>query len=296
MIVDQDSGAGDARGPAGDGVAGLVDIGLNLASDRFDHDREAVLDKAVAAGVDRWLLTGTSVAVSEQVARLCESLDGKYPGRLRCTVGVHPHGADHYQGEAREQLLALARENAPWVAAIGETGLDFNRNFSTPAAQERAFESQLELAATVGLPVFLHERDAAERQWQILRAWRDHLSGAVLHCFTGDRRALYRYLDLDLHIGVTGWICDERRGQPLQALVGDIPLERLLIETDAPWLTPRTLKPKPKGGRNEPAFLPEVLKAVATHRPESEQRIARATRDNALRLFWPPTAAPGPQP
>ena len=265
---------------------GLVDIGLNLASDRFDDDREAVLARAREADVDFWLLTGTSVAVSEQVIELCRQFDGEHPGRLRCTVGVHPHDADHYGADTGAQLLALARENTRWVAAIGETGLDFNRNFSAPAAQERALEAQLELAAQLQLPVFLHERDGAERQWQILRSWRDYLPAAVLHCFTGDRQALYRYLDIDLHIGITGWICDERRGLELQRLVREIPLSRLMIETDAPWLTPRTLKPKPRNGRNEPAFLPEVLRAVAEHRPESAQEIGRATRDNALRVFW----------
>lgn len=274
-------------------AAGLVDIGLNLTSDRFDADREEVLARAREAGVDFWLLTGTSVAVSKQVIQLCQQFDSEHTGRLRCTVGVHPHEADHYTSSTSTQLLALAQENSEWVAAIGETGLDFNRNFSTPAAQECALEAQLELAAQLQLPVFLHEREAAERQWQILRSWRDHLpAGAVLHCFTGDRRALYRYLDIDLHIGITGWICDERRGQELQRLVRDIPLQRLMIETDAPWLTPRTLTPKPKNGRNEPAFLPEVLRVVAEHRPESVAEIGRATRANALRMFWPHQTAP----
>lgn len=274
--------------------AGLVDIGLNLASERFDADREDVLARAREAGVDYWLLTGTSLAVSERVIQLCQQFDAEHPGRLRCTVGVHPHEADHYHSDTSAQLLALARENPQWVAAIGETGLDFNRNFSTPAAQERALTAQLELAAQLKLPVFLHERDAAERQWQILRHWRDDLPAAVLHCFTGDRRTLFRYLDLDLYIGVTGWLCDERRGQSLQQLVREIPLPRLLIETDAPWLLPRTLKPRPKSGRNEPAFLPEVLSVLVQHRSESEEVIARATRDNALGLFWPSPVTASP--
>jgi len=212
-------------------------------------------------------------------------MSGDFPAMLSCTVGVHPHEADNCNVETIPFLLDLARENPDLVVAIGETGLDFNRNFSTPAAQEKAFEAQLELAATLGLPLFLHERDAHQRQREILKAWRDHISAAVIHCFTGDRKSLFNYLDLDMHIGVTGWICDERRGLQLQRLVKEIPLQRLMIETDAPYLLPRSLKPKPKNGRNEPAFLPEVLKGIAANRPESEEEIAALTTENAMRFF-----------
>ena len=268
----------------------LVDIGVNLASERFDNDREAVLRRARDAGVEHCVITGTSLASSLDAVLICQRLGEAFPGMLSCTAGLHPHGADRHGPETRRELRDLAREHPGIVVAIGETGLDFNRNFSSPAAQEQAFEAQLELAAELGLPLFLHERDAAERQHQILRSWRDSISRAVIHCFTGDRKSLYRYLDLDLHIGITGWICDERRGLELQGLIRDIPLDRLMIETDAPYLVPRTLKPKPKNGRNEPAFLPEVLAGVASHRPEDSETIALATRDNARLFFGLPAA------
>ncbi len=146
-------------------------------------------------------------------------------------------------------------------------GLDFNRDFSPRPDQERAFEAQLALAVEYQLPVFLHERDAHERFAPILKAYRDHLVGAVVHCFTGSRQALFDYLDLDCHIGITGWVCDERRGKPLAELVHNIPDNRLLLETDAPYLLPRDLpEAPPKKRRNEPSLLPWIGKRVASLR------------------------------
>ncbi len=168
---------------------------------------------------------------------------------------------------------------------MGECGLDFNRDFSPRSQQERVLEEHLQLAAETGLPVFLHERDADQRMIELLRHFRDRLSAAVIHCFTGEKRALYGYLDMDLHIGITGWICDERRGTHLHPLVRDIPAGRLMLETDAPYLLPRTLRPKPKSGHNEPAFLTEVLREVARHRGETEVELARHTTATARRFF-----------
>ena len=164
-------------------------------------------------------------------------------------------------------------------------GLDFNRNFSTPREQEKAFEAQLELAAELKLPVFLHERDAADRQLQIIKSYRDHLADAVIHCFTGSKQALFGYLDLNMHIGITGWVCDEKRGQALQQLVRNIPLERLMVETDAPYLLPKNMPEPPKGKRNEPAFLHWVIDGIAKYRDESSEQIAMATTKNALGFF-----------
>src|SRR5699024_9838431 len=153
------------------------------------------------------------------------------------TAGIHPHNARFHDADANAKLKTLLA--TPEVACAGEMGLDFNRDFSPRADQEKAFEAQLALAAEVGKPVFLHERDAHARFLAILRKWRDRLPAAVVHCFTGNREALYAYLDLDCHIGVTGWVCDERRGNELASLVPAIPDDRLLLETDAPYLIPR---------------------------------------------------------
>jgi len=261
----------------------LIDIGVNLSNSRFEKDRPEVLQRARDAGIEKLILTGTSVSESQSVVELCRQFTDQFPGMLYATAGIHPHDAKSLNRESIATLKALATEQH--VVAIGEMGLDFNRNFSTPAQQEKAFEAQLELAAELQLPVFLHERDAAERQLQILRTYRDHLVDAVTHCFTGSREALYGYLDLDMYIGITGWVCDDKRGTGLQGLVADIPLQRLMVETDAPYLLPKNMPEPPKGKRNEPAFLPWVVSKIAEQRDESAEELAQQTSDNSLRFF-----------
>jgi TatD DNase family protein len=261
----------------------MIDIGVNLSSSRFSKDTEEILDRAQQAGVEKLILTGTSIDQSRAVLALCQSHSEAYPETLYATAGIHPHDASTLNRESISILRELAAQ--PEVVAIGEMGLDFNRNFSTPAEQEKAFEAQLELAVELQLPVFLHERDAADRQLQILKSYRDHLTDAVTHCFTGSKQALFGYLDLNMHIGITGWICDEKRGEELQQLVNNIPLERLMIETDAPYLLPKNMPEPPKGKRNEPAFLPWVIEGVAKYRDESAEQIAIATSVNAEKFF-----------
>lgn len=260
----------------------LVDIGVNLTHPTFARGPRAIVDRAYAAGVTQLVLTGTSLGESESALALCRELDERGQ-RLFCTAGIHPHDASQWTSSTGAQLKALLAE--PEARAVGECGLDFNRDLSPRAQQERVLEEHLQLAVETGLPVFLHERDADQRLVQILRPFRDQLSAAVVHCFTGEKRALYAYLDLDLHIGITGWICDERRGTHLHPLVRDIPAARLMLESDAPYLLPRTLRPKPKGGQNEPVFLPEVLREVARHRGVSEEQLAQSTTHCAQEFF-----------
>jgi TatD DNase family protein len=257
----------------------LVDIGLNLSSSRFRNDRAEVVQRAVAAGVERLLLTGTSLEES----RLVAGYASEFAPWCHATAGVHPHEASSLNAAGLaelEQLLALPR-----VVAVGETGLDFNRNYSPPEAQERAFEAQLELAERTGLPLFLHERDAAERMLAMLRATRGSWRGGVIHCFTGSREALHAYLDLGLHIGITGWVCDERRGLELQELVKEIPADRLLLESDAPYLLPRNLPKAPKDKRNAPEYLPHIAGFVAALCGTSADALAARTTANAKALF-----------
>lgn len=175
--------------------------------------------------------------------------------------------------------------NKPEVVAVGECGLDFNRNFSTPAEQETAFSAQLAIAAELGMPVFLHCRDAHDRFFALLEPWLDHLPGAVLHCFTGSRDELQACLDHGMFIGITGWVCDERRGLELRELLPMIPADRLLLETDAPYLLPRDMRPKPASRRNEPAFVPHILARVAEWRGEEAQWLEGVTDSNARQLF-----------
>lgn len=266
----------------------LIDIGVNLTHPSFAEQREALLARAFAAGVCQLLLTGTSQTESEHALQLCRQLD-EHGERLFSTAGIHPHDASHWTADSASQLKALLAE--PEVRAVGECGLDFNRDFSPRAQQEKALEEQLALAVELQMPVFLHERDADQRLLEILRDYRDRLPAAVVHCFTGEQRALFNYLDLDLHIGITGWICDERRGTHLQPLVREIPAGRLMLESDSPFLLPRSLRPKPKSGRNEPAFLGEVLREVALHRGESPESLAAHSTACARAFFNLPELA-----
>lgn len=266
----------------------LIDIGVNLTNPSFAGREREVVERAYAAGVGQLILTGTDVEGSEQALALSRRLD-ESAERLFSTAGIHPHSASAWTGETERQLRALLREKT--VCAVGECGLDFNRDFSPRPQQEKVLEAHLALAVELQLPVFLHERDADERLLAIVRDFRDQLPAAVIHCFTGEKRALFNYLDLDLHIGITGWICDERRGTHLHPLVREIPRGRLMLESDAPYLLPRTLRPKPKNGRNEPAYLPEVLREVALHRGESPDDVAAHTTDCARGFFSLPVVA-----
>jgi TatD DNase family protein len=258
----------------------LVDIGANLTNKSFRADFDAVLERARDAGVGTILVTGTNLQASLE-AREIASRKGA-PVRLFSTAGIHPHHASTFGPLALDTLReTLAGDR---VVAVGECGLDFNRNYSPRGAQLACFETQLRLAAELEKPVFFHERDAHEDFYSMVREHRKDLVGGVVHCFTGGRAALERYLALDLHIGITGWISDARRGRELFALVRDIPAERLMIETDAPYLLPAGATPKvPR--RNEPSLLPHVLRAVARARGENDDDVARQTTETACRLF-----------
>lgn len=257
----------------------LIDIGANLAHDSFDDDRDAMMQRAADAGVTTMIVTGSSDESNKRAAALAET----NPGTLYSTAGVHPHHASDYDGESDALIRALTEKDV--VVAVGECGLDYFRNFSPRDAQLEAFRRQLAIAHETGLPVFLHQRDAHDDFIEVLEPALPELSRAVAHCFTGEHESLREYLAMGLYIGVTGWICDERRGKHLYEIVDIIPDDRLLIETDAPYLLPRTLRPKPKTRRNEPMHLTEVVRVVAAARGQSEEHVARITTENARRFF-----------
>ena len=229
------------------------------------------------------VLTGSS----PETTRAAVTLAKAHPRRLFATAGVHPHHADQWS-ESVAELLRTAAQN-PEVVAIGECGLDYYRNLSAPAAQRTAFHRQLELAASTAKPVFLHQRDAHADFVAILREHPSVLRAAVAHCFTGTAAELECYLQMGLLIGITGWICDERRGAHLLPLLRTIPADRLLLETDAPYLLPRDLVPRPLSRRNEPAYLPHIAAAVARARGEALAITAEASTANARRFFSLPT-------
>lgn len=257
----------------------LIDIGINLTHNGFDADRDAVMARARAAGVVQMLVTGSSAESTRDAVVLAKS----HPQRLFATAGVHPHYAAEWSVEVAAEIASLA--GYPEVVAVGECGLDYHRNLSPHAVQRETFHRQLEIAATVGKPVFLHQRDAHADFVAILREHRTQLSGAVAHCFTGTAAELERYLEMRLFIGITGWICDERRGAHLLPLMRTIPAQALLLETDAPYLMPRDLDPKPASRRNESAYLPHIAATVARARGESLEEVAHHTTANARRLF-----------
>lgn len=257
----------------------MIDIGVNLTNQRFQKDINEVILNAKDVGVNNIIITGTNLRESEAALQLAQN----FPGFLFSTAGIHPHDAKSFDQNSLNQLRALAKNEQ--VKAIGECGLDFNRNYSTPAEQEYAFVQQLELAVELQLPVFMHERDANQRFIELIKPYRAQLPNAVLHCFTGDQSDLQRCLDIDLHIGITGWICDERRGAHLLDLVKLIPNNRLMIETDSPYLLPRSMRPKPKSSRNEPKYLPYIAQTIATARQQTLEEFIQQTTQTSQAFF-----------
>ena len=261
----------------------LIDIGCNLTHDSFDDDLEEVLERAREAGVAQFIVTGASI----EGMRKASDMAREHPREMYATAGVHPHHADTFTDDTDTLIRSLVEHEE--VVAVGETGLDYFRDFSPRDVQRDAFERHISIATDTGLPMFLHLRDAHEDFHSILSEHRDRLSDVVVHCFTGNRDELQAYLDLDCHIGITGWICDERRGTHMKEYLADIPADRLMIETDAPYLKPRNLRPKVKSHRNEPRFLPWILGTLAAARGDHPERLAEKTTENARRFFRIPT-------
>lgn len=261
----------------------LIDIGVNLTEKSFQKDLSSVIENASLSGVSQMIVTGTNLQHSEAAIELCEL----WPQTLFSTAGVHPHHAKEWTEKSAQEIHNMAQQDC--VKSVGECGLDYNRNFSEPKDQRRCFEAQLELAADLKLPVFLHQRDAHEDFVDILSRWRGKLVGGVAHCFTGTVEEAKSYLELDLTIGVTGWLCDERRGKSLQQAVKEIPLTHIMIETDAPYLLPRDLPAetlaKLADRRNEPLVLPHVCEALARYKNEDPEKVAMQTTQLARRFF-----------
>lgn len=256
-----------------------IDIGVNLTNKRFDKDRKQVVSDAEAAGVFQQIITGTNLDESNQAHQL--SLE--FPDKLFSTAGCHPHDAKNFTDNHYRQLEQLLKHSS--VVAVGECGLDFNRNFSPPEQQIKVFDQQLQLATKINKPVFLHERDAFEQQFEMLQSYIGQLKGAVVHCFTGNKKQLTAYLDLGLSIGITGWVCDERRGLPLRDIIHLIPDDKLMLETDSPYLLPRGLRPKPKSSRNLPQYLPHIAKVIAKARNTSLESLSVQCFENTRQFF-----------
>lgn len=265
----------------------LVDIGANLTHASFDHDLESVIARARDVGVERMVVTGADPRHSHAA----RALAANHPGILYATAGVHPHHAAEFSERTRDDLSALL--DTPEVVAAGECGLDYFRDFAPRPAQRHAFEAQVALAVEQRKPLFVHEREAHDDLLTVLDGFGTSLPPLVVHCFTGTAAELDAYLERGFHIGITGWICDERRGRHLPALVARIPAGLLMLETDAPYLLPRDLIPRPRTRRNEPAMLVHVAHAVARAREEPMEETAAHTTATALAFF---RLATGPHP
>ena len=257
----------------------MIDIGVNFTNKRFDKDRSDIIQRAKKNKVSGFLVTGTNIEESKKALDLCQ----QFPNYLNCTAGVHPHDADHVSANYLEEITELARHHQ--VKAIGECGLDFNRNFSAPEQQLKVFQQQIDLAVVLKLPLFLHQREAFEPWLELLKPALGKVPAMVSHCFTGNKKELERCLAADMYIGITGWLCDERRGQELRDIIKYIPLNRLMIETDAPYLTPRNIRPKPKSSRNEPSYLPYVVQTYAELTGLSSEIIIQQSSINAQKVF-----------
>ncbi|BAJ03784.1 TatD family hydrolase [Shewanella violacea] len=256
-----------------------IDIAVNLIGSALEKNIQDVIQDAAAQGVSPLIVIGSELNESEQAIACCQ----QYSQQLFCTAGVHPHHASEWQADSSERIKRLAA--FPQVVAIGECGLDYNRDFSPRPMQRQAFEAQLALAVELQMPVLMHERDAHEDFLAILKEYRHSLPGALLHCFTGNRQSMQAYLELDLHLGITGWVCDERRGKELAELVIDIPDNRILIETDSPYLLPRSMRPKPKSSKNKPQYLPYIAEYIADLRGQNHQEFAQRVYENSVNFF-----------
>jgi len=272
----------------------MIDIGVNLTNNQYKNDRHQVVQNDLAANVSTMIVTGTSIEQSHQAVQLAR----EYPQCLYATAGIHPHDAASFNKDSIRQLSTLLADKK--TIAVGECGLDFNRNYSTPREQLSCFEAQLELAVELQMPVFLHQRDAHKDFFLLIKKYRSGLNSglnrAVAHCFTGGEKELQACLDQDLHIGITGWLCDDRRGKDLQAAVKLIPINRLMVETDAPYLFPRdyqfaneellnSKQKKKLRRRNEPQYLPHIIKTLAQFIDRGEPELMRITTDNARCFF-----------
>lgn len=267
-----------ARQPEAE-VPELIDVGANLTHESFRDDLPDVLERAARCGVRRLVVTGTTLAASRAALEMARAR----PGVLWATAGVHPHAAAGYDDTTEDALRTMLRQ--PLVVAAGECGLDYNRDYSPRNAQRAAFARQVELAAASGRALFLHQRDAHQDFLAILREQGSRLPAGVAHCFTNGPKEMADYLDLGLHIGITGWICDERRSSELRRAVASLPLDRVLVETDCPYLLPRSIRPQPRSRRNEPETLPEVVRVLASFMNMSPEVVAEATTRNAQALF-----------
>ncbi|RJQ73009.1 MAG: TatD family deoxyribonuclease [Desulfobacteraceae bacterium] len=254
----------------------IFDSHCHLDDHCYDRDLESVVQRARQADVQAIMVVGIDLESSRRAVAIAHAHEGLY-----AAVGLHPHDAKSCEESLLAELSRLANDFK--VKAWGETGLDFNRMYSPRRNQEICFARQLEMGGTLNLPMIFHERDSQGRFLEILKIHWGTRSKGVVHCFSGNDAELDAYLEMGLYIGITGILTIQTRGKTLREMARRIPAERLLVETDAPYLTPTPERNKFR--RNEPAFVRTVLFKLAEVRQEPPETIAQATWANTRRLF-----------
>ena len=257
----------------------IADIACNFTSDRFDNDLDEVINQAIINNITKFGLICSRLSDLDKLLEIYN----RYSKHMFFTIGVHPHHANEINEEYLKKLKEVIKNNNPH--AIGETGLDFFRNLSTYEEQIFAFEEQIKIAIDINKPLFLHQRDSHDDFIKILRKYSSDINKSVVHCFTGSKEQLNDYLELDCYIGVTGWICDAKRNVELRKTIKNIPLERLMIETDCPYLIPKNLQEKPKNNRNEPTYLNHIANEVAELMKKDINDIREKTYKTSLSFF-----------
>ena len=257
----------------------LADSCFNINHESFKIDLGDILDAANNVGVEYFFCPASKEKEIEDLINLSES----YQKNIFCSIGIHPHNASDLKPNTIENLKKYLGNQH--VKAIGEIGLDYYRNFQSPEIQKKCFNAFLELASTNQYPVFLHHREAFSDFYPMIKNCIGEVPDSIVHCFTGTKSELKKFLDLGLYIGITGWICDPKRGADLREIIKYIPLDRLLIETDAPYLVPKNMVNKPRNNRNEPLFLEHIANDISELLNIDKALLAEETTNNFKKLF-----------
>ncbi len=255
----------------------LFDSHCHIDDKSYNSDLNQVMNRAKEEGVNAVMVVGVDIKTSQNAINIAQTFD-----HVITSVGIHPHDAVSCSQKNLDTLIDLAKKN-PCVKAWGETGLDFNRMFSPAKDQEVCFIAQLEIADTLDLPLIFHERDSEGRFYELLKSHGPKDRKGVVHCFSGSEKEMHNYLDLGYHIGITGILTIKKRGKYLRSIVPMIPEDKILIETDAPYLTPAPQKNKVR--RNEPAFVKSVLLKLAQIKEMDPERLSQIIFDNTKRFY-----------
>ncbi len=253
----------------------LIDSHAHLEMGDFDEDRDEVISRAAAAGVERIVTVGTTLSDCHKAVEIAHRHPSVY-----AAIGIHPHEARTIDSETYDELKALAKDGR--VVAWGEIGLDFFHRHSPPEIQLKRFEEQLRIAEELGLPFIIHDRDAHDETLALLRGWKGKRAG-VIHCFSGDVAMAETCLDMGFYLSIAGPVTFPRASQ-LQEVVRHVPLERLLIETDAPYLAPQPMR----GKRNEPAYVAHTARQIGALKGVAFEEVGRITSESARRVFGIP--------